>query len=61
MKSNVKFLVTLLAFLATNFIFAQGIPDDPDIQQVPVDGGIFTVVGSAITYGVYRLRNKNNK
>ena len=39
---------------------AQGVPDDPDIQ-VPVDGGIFTVVGSAVAYGVYRMRNKNNK
>ncbi len=49
-----------MSVLCFTSLMAQGVPDDPDIQ-VPVDGGIFTVVGSAVAYGVYRMRNKNNK
>jgi hypothetical protein len=41
-----------------NNAFGQVIPDDPDINAVPVDGGIITVLGSAAAYGVYRLKNK---
>jgi hypothetical protein len=51
-------LALFVAVVATKAVFAQGIPDDPDIA-VPIDGGIFTVVGSAVAYGVYRLKNKN--
>ncbi len=60
MNNTLKFIFTLAAILCTTTLMAQGVPDDPDIQ-VPVDGGIFTVVGSAVAYGVYRLRNKSSK
>jgi len=41
-------------------LLAQGTPNgDPD-ASVPVDGGIFTVVGSAIAYGVYRVKNRKS-
>ena len=58
MKNTLRILALFVAVVATKAVFAQGIPDDPDIQ-VPVDGGIFTVLGSAVAYGVYRLKNKN--
>lgn len=60
MNNTLKFIFTLAAILCTTTLMAQGVPDDPDIS-VPVDGGIFTVVGSAVAYGVYRLRNKSSK
>jgi hypothetical protein len=60
MKSLLKFALTLAAFVFVGSLFAQGTPNqDPDLQ-VPVDGGIFTVVGSAIAYGVYKVRNKKS-
>jgi hypothetical protein len=61
MNKNLRIFTLFAAVLATKLVFAQGIPDDPDLQNVaiPVDGGIFTVVGSAVAYGVYRLKNKN--
>ncbi len=58
MKNILRTLALIAAVVATKTVLAQGIPDDPDIA-VPVDGGIFTVVGSAVAYGVYRLKNKN--
>jgi len=57
MKNSLRITLLLVAVIATKLAMAQGMPDDPDIQ-VPVDGGIFTVVGSAVAYGVHRLRNK---
>jgi UDP-N-acetylmuramyl pentapeptide phosphotransferase/UDP-N-acetylglucosamine-1-phosphate transferase len=61
MKKNLRILALFVATVATKAVLAQGIPDDPDLQNIaiPVDGGIFTVVGSAVAYGVYRLKNKN--
>jgi hypothetical protein len=58
MKKNFKLFLLVVLAVSTKAVFAQGVPDDPDLQ-VPVDGGIFTVVGSAVAYGVYRLKNKN--
>jgi hypothetical protein len=58
MKKNFKLFVLVALAISTKAVFAQGVPDDPDLQ-VPVDGGIVSVVGSAIAYGVYRLKNKN--
>ncbi|MCL9980839.1 MAG: hypothetical protein NBV77_05275 [Bacteroidia bacterium] len=59
MNKYAKALTFFAVALLTTTLFAQGVPDDPDLQaQVPVDGGIFTVVGSSIAYGVYRLRNR---
>ena len=60
MEKHLKLLLTVASVLCFTTLMAKGVPDDPDIQ-VPVDGGIFTVVGSAVAYGVYRMRNKNNK
>ncbi len=60
MEKHLKLILTVMSVLCFTSLMAQGVPDDPDIQ-VPVDGGIFTVVGSAVAYGVYRMRNKNNK
>lgn len=60
MKTLLKFTLTLGAFVFVGSLFAQGTPNqDPDMA-VPVDGGIFTVVGSAIAYGVYKVRNKKS-
>lgn len=60
MKAILKYTLTLAAFLFVGSLMAQGTPNsDPDLQ-VPVDGGIFTVVGSAIVYGVYKVRNKKS-
>ncbi len=58
MKKNFKLFALVALAISTKAVFAQGVPDDPDLQ-VPVDGGIVSVVGSAIAYGVYRLKNKN--
>jgi len=41
-------------------VFSQAGFDD-DVVDVPVDGGIFTVVGSAIAYGMYRMRSTQKK
>lgn len=60
MKKTFKLLSLTLAALTAQVVLAQGVPPDPDIiTQVPVDGGIFTVVGSAVAYGLHRL--KKNK
>ncbi len=58
MNKNFKLILLVALAVTTKAVFAQGVPDDPDLQ-VPVDGGIVSVVGSAIAYGVYRLKNKN--
>ena len=58
MKKNFKLFLLVALAISTKAVFAQGVPDDPDLQ-VPVDGGIVSVVGSAIANGVYRLKNKN--
>lgn len=61
MKTFVKYTLTLAVFaLFAGTLLAQGTPNgDPD-ASVPVDGGILTVVGSAIAYGVYRVKNKKS-
>lgn len=65
MKNTLRIMLLLVAVVASNAVVAQLMPTDPDAQQaqqsieVPIDGGIFTVVGSAVAYGVYRLKNKN--
>jgi|688.fasta_scaffold442869_2 hypothetical protein len=59
MNKYAKVLAFFAVALLSTALFAQGVPDDPDLQaQVPVDGGIISVVGSSIAYGVYRLRNR---
>ncbi len=57
MKKNVLFL---LSFCLISVVFSQAGFDD-DVVDVPVDGGIFTVVGSAIAYGMYRMRSTQKK
>ncbi len=60
MKALLKITLTFAAMTVVGSLFAQGTPNqDPDMG-VPVDGGIFTVVGSAIAYGVYKVRNKQS-
>ena len=60
MKALLKITQTFAAMSFVGSLFAQGTPNqDPDMG-VPVDGGIFTVVGSAIAYGVYKVRNKKS-
>lgn len=60
MKALLKITLTFAAMAFVGSLFAQGTPNqDPDMG-VPVDGGIFTVVGSAIAYGVYKVRNKKS-
>ena len=61
MKKIKKYLPLILAFTITTVLLAQGeLPDDPDIQ-VPIDGGIFTVVGAAAAYGAYKLRKEKSE
>lgn len=59
MKNIFKYAFALLCLsMFAASLYAQGTPNsDPDLQ-VPVDGGIFTVIGGAIAYGVYKVRNK---
>lgn len=64
MKNTLRFIALFVAVVATKAVFAQLLPKDPDGNteqqvEIPIDGGIFTVVGSAVAYGVYRLKNKN--
>lgn len=61
MKTVLKNTLALALFtLAVGTLLAQGTPNgDPD-ASVPVDGGIFTVVGGAIAYGVYRVKNRKS-
>ena len=61
MKNLVKHTFALAFFsIAVSALLAQGTPNgDPD-ASVPVDGGILTVVGGAIAYGVYRVKNRKS-
>lgn len=52
MKKQILFLAT---FCLIALAFSQAGFDD-DVVDVPVDGGIISVVGSAIAYGIYRNR-----
>lgn len=53
-----KLLTTTLTFIFTisfHYIFAQSGP-----PGVPIDGGILTIVGAGIGYGIYRkVKYKN--
>ena len=61
MQKIKKYLPLVLAFTLTTVLFAQAdLPDDPD-AQVPIDGGIFTVVGAAAAYGAYKLRKEKGE
>lgn len=55
-----KTLFFLLTFCLISVAFSQAGFDD-DVVDVPVDGGIFTVVGSAVAYGMYRMRSTTKK
>ncbi len=57
MKKNFLFL---MSFCLISFAFSQAGFDD-DVVDVPVDGGIFTVVGSAVAYGMYKMRSTTKK
>jgi hypothetical protein len=60
MKPFFKIVLFFVSFYTVS-LCAQGLPDngnggsDPD---VPVDGGIVTVVGGAIYFGMKQLRKK---
>lgn len=57
MKKATLFL--LFAFCAVAMVYSQASFDDDVVDvAVPVDGGILTVVGSAVVYGMYRNRKK---
>lgn len=57
MKKATLFL--LLAFCFVVVAYSQASFDDNVIDvAVPVDGGIVSVVGSALVYGLYRNRKK---
>jgi len=60
MKKLSHLLLFSIAILSATIIYAQGTPDDPD-AQVPIDGGIFTVVGAAAAYGAYKLRKEKGE
>lgn len=52
-------LLLLFVFCAVAMVYSQASFDDDVVDvAVPVDGGILTVVGSAVVYGMYRNRKK---
>ncbi|MEK0440844.1 MAG: hypothetical protein RLZZ504_1760 [Bacteroidota bacterium] len=57
--SNPQIWLVVLSLLSAAPVFGQGLPGgDPD---VPVDGGIVTVVGGAIYYGMRQLRKGTDR
>ena len=53
-------LLFLLGFFLVSMAYSQATFDDHMIDvAIPVDGGIITVIGGAVVYGVYINRNKN--
>lgn len=57
MKKITLFL--LFAFCVVAMVYSQASFDDDVIDvAIPVDGGILTVVGSAMVYGLYKNRKK---
>lgn len=57
MKKVTLFL--LFAFCVVAMVYSQASFDDDVIDvAIPVDGGILTVVGSAMVYGLYKNRKK---
>lgn len=54
-----KHILLIGSFLMSIAAWAQASFDD-NVLDVPVDGGIVTVVGSAVAYGLYKNR-KNKK
>lgn len=57
MKKATLFLI--FAFCMVALAYSQASFDDDVIDvAVPVDGGILTVVGSAMVYGLYKNRKK---
>jgi hypothetical protein len=52
-------LLLLFTFVVVAMVYSQASFDDDVVDvAVPVDGGIVSVVGSAIVYGLYRNRKK---
>ena len=57
--SNPQIWLVVLSLLSAAPVLGQGLPgSDPD---VPVDGGIVTVVGGAIYYGMRQLRKGTDR
>lgn len=57
MKKVTLFL--LFVFCVVAMVYSQASFDDDVIDvAIPVDGGILTVVGSAMVYGLYKNRKK---
>jgi len=57
--SKPQIWLVVLSLLSAAPVFGQGLPGgDPD---VPVDGGIVTVVGGAIYYGMRQLRKGTDR
>lgn len=52
-----KGLVLASLVLLSLSLYGQMLPPDPDLQ-VPVDGGILTVIGASIAYGIYRSKKE---
>jgi glycopeptide antibiotics resistance protein len=56
-KSFILFIV--FGFFVVSMAYSQASFDDNVMDvAVPVDGGIFTVVGGALAYGLYRVQRK---
>lgn len=58
--SNPQIWLVVLSLLSAAPVFGQGLPGDGD-PDVPVDGGIVTVVGGAIYYGMRQLRKGTDR
>ena len=55
----VLFMNTLLLLQGT-IMDDPGMPGgDPDVPEVPLDSGLFILIGIALVFGIWRLRQMN--
>ena len=56
-KKEKNLLLLAITFLCYTNFNAQGPPPPPPPPDLPLDGGIFLLIASAIIYGVKKTRN----
>lgn len=57
MKLIQKLILFLFMTLVNVEIYAQGPPPPPPPPGLPLDGGLFVLIASAVFYGVKKLMN----
>jgi hypothetical protein len=55
-----KHILLIATFCFISLAFSQAGFDD-NVMDVPVDGGILSVVGSAVLFGLYKNRKNKNQ